>query len=300
MPSRRDVLAGPGALIGSATLAGCSGILGGGEEDPEDVGDDEQGNVSGDDEQENVGGDEAPAYVDWIPAREEAVVDFAAYRPADVRSVDDAPDTAFQTLEADVAPVSVADVEQVVDFWHSTVIEGDFEAAEMREAVVESDDAVTARGESYGGFERYAAAERDEEYGIRDGTVLTTPPEQFETTVDAHEGDADRLVEQRDDFEWVTRELGTAELVSGTVRFDSGARTTRLDDGEVATARRLAVSEGDSEGAMVLLFESADDVDEAAVSRPIEDDDRRTLEDVSVDGRLARASYTIATADLQL
>lgn len=298
MPSRRDVLAGSGALVGSAALAGCSGILGGGEEDPEDV-DDEDPEDVGDEDPEDVD-DEAPAYVDWIPAREEPVVDFAAYRPADVRSVDDVPDTAFQTLEADLAPVSVADVEQVVDFWLTTVIEGDFEAAEMREAVVESDDTVTARGESYGGFERYAAGERDEEYGIRDGTVLATPPEQFETTVDAHEGDADRLVEQRDDFERVTREFGTAELVSGTVRFDSEARTTRFDDGEVASARRLAVSEGDSEGAMLLLFEAADDVDEAAVSRLIEDDDRRTLGEVSVDGRLARASYTIATADLQL
>lgn len=197
------------------------------------------------------------------------------------------------------------DVEYLLSIGQSEVLIGSFDADDLVEEMeVSSTD-------GYGDFDVYTD-EADEE-GAEDALIATDGDylvrsgpsrfydygvrEQLELLIDTYNGDADRFVDTNDDFEQVIGEIESGDIVSATGVTESEAEE-REDGQTVGNASVMNIDGEDVVGTIVWLFKHEDGVDLEEMESDLEDDETIELDDISQDGRMVTAEFTMPTDEM--
>lgn len=271
MPTRRAVLAGLGATASAVALAGCNGNPLGGD-----------------------GGSPASEYTDWMPATDQDQFTFSVLAVGDLAGVDELPEG---MLPEQLYGVDVEDFDQNLSYSNADVLEGSFERETVRQGIENDLDLTLQEDGEYADFTRYGVDGLNVDLAIREGAVVIAPTDQLESVVDAERGETDRIVDASDDFDLLTTELGTGDLVSGSLRSSTGTESNFFGANELASGQRADVSDSDTEVTHVFVFGTEDDVDESGVRGRYENQSNTTDVSSSADGRVATVDYTVPTGD---
>lgn len=277
MQTRRQLLASCGVAAGATTLSGCSGLP---------FGDDDDGDG------------EPPAYTDWLPdvdagwLSDADAVTFGSTRVEDVATIEDVPDG---VVDDQILGLPVEEYERQTVLSSTTVLTGTFEASAIRDGIEDELGGSLESDGEYSDFQRYGGQIPDLTVGITDGVAVLSPPDAFESVVDASRGDADRLVDVHEDADRLATELGDGHVVVGRAGLGEDATTAFTRDGQVAAGNHFDVGGARTEQTRFVLFASADDADADAVRGEFED--RQDVSDLeaTTEGRLVRVTFTAPT-----
>lgn len=272
MHSRRSVLAGTGAVLGTAALGGCSVLDSGG------------------------GGDGGSAgYTDWFYESDADSATFSVAQYAEVTGIDGLPE---EFVPSQLIGIPIEDMDYAVNFGANSLYEGSFDADEFRSGLeTEGELTLEADGE-LDGYDMYAVAGLDYRVALRDGRAVLGATDSLEQFLDAGAGEVDRLVDTNDDADEFTDELGTSHSVDGRVKLSDDASPSEMRENVVAAGQNVNYGTDTVEFRQVVLFETEDGVDEEAVRSDYEDNDDLSDLSSSSDGRLATVTYTRPMSDL--
>lgn len=260
MRTRRSMLAGCGAVLGTATLAGCS-VLESGSGGP-------------------------PDYSDWFYAASAPHVGFTYLQLEEMLEVEGIGE-GF-TFEADLG-IPVERVNEQVRYRSSVVLWGAFSAEELTSGLEEAQELSLEPLDSTLGYQRYR--HDDSEYydlAVRDGAAVIGRERPVDPLLEAGEEGTDRLIDEHDDLDLLVNELGLDQQVSGTIELDDGSL---LPGAQVATGRTVEYGAEAHLIRRVVVFETESDVDEAGVRSEWAGEDRVQDLSTSTDGRLVIATY---------
>lgn len=269
MHSRRSVLAGCGAVIASAALSGCSVLDSGG------------------------GGSGRSDYTDWSYEADVDVASFNYLQYGELVSTDGLP---ADLLPGEVLGTPVEEFDYQVTFDSQRVYEGSFDAADFRTGLEEQlGGTLQADDDEREGYQLYSVSERPTRVGLQDGSAVVGTAEKFDAMIDAGAGERERLVDVQDDFDELTRRLGTRHAVNGRVKLSSDATFGR-EDAVVAAGSTTQFGADVTEFEEVVLFETAEDAETATEEDSIESNyaEVEGISDLSssVDGRVVTVSFT--------
>ncbi|WP_455448861.1 hypothetical protein [Natrinema thermotolerans] len=194
------------------------------------------------------------------------------------------------------------DVEYVLNVGRSEILTGSFDG----EAVVDG-MGFAAEG-SHGDFDLYTDDEEENAVIGTDGDILVKTSgngfsdvdarEEIEHLIDTASGDVDRFVDVNDDFDQVQSEVDTDHYVYVSGQTES-ATEDAADDTVVTTAITAELDGAETNGTYLLLYASEDGVDLEQAESDVENDlsEEATLGDVSQDGRLVTAEFTVPTEE---
>lgn len=270
MPTRRAVLAGVAGAASSTALAGCNGSPLGGD-----------------------GGSDASEYTDWMPtADDDDAVVFSAIGVADLADIEGVPDGMLPDQQYGV---DVENFDLNVRYLDADVFEGTFEPETIRDGIETDLDLTLQERDEYGDFQRYGVEGRGVAVALRSGAAIFAPSDQLESVVDAERGDGERIVDTNDEFDALTSELGTGDLVAGSLRFDADSDSQFFGENELASGQRAVAGDDDTEVTHVFVFTTEDDADESGIRQRYENQSNASDVSSSVDGRVATVGYTVPT-----
>lgn len=291
MQSRRDVLrmgAGVATVGGITSLAGCSNVpvVGSYFEDEVD-------------------------YTEWAydPAELEQRSLWVAYQ--DVGSIletDEVPDKGElrDNVTSDYSGALLADdVEIALSVGQSEILSGSFDGGDI------VDEMEFGSADNYGDFDVYTDSSGDEERDALvatdgDHLVRTTPApygevevrDELELLLDTYAEDADRYIDINGNFEQVDGELESGDIAFVNANTESSAEDAS-DDTTVAMGLVASVDGAEMNGTFASLYkaESGVDVDEAETQVTEIMGEETDVTDVSQDGRMVTAEYTVPTEE---
>lgn len=201
--------------------------------------------------------------------------------------------------------LSADDVEAVISVGQSEILTGSFDGGEVVDETGLSEEG------SYGDFELYADESGDEAVDVLvatdgDRLVRSAPSqhyefdarEELELLIDTYNGDVDGYIDVNENFERLHSELGTGDFGFMSARTESATEDS-ADDPVDAWGIVVTVDGAETNGTYVLVHTSESDVDLDEVESDIEENlsDEAELGDVSQDGRVVTAEYSVPTED---
>lgn len=294
MVSRRSVLLGA-ASAGVIGLAGCTRS--------------QRDQSTPSDSQSSGGstGPQSPRATSWAPASQSLPVRIHGTKAANVVEVEGSGITADQSVlgvaPADIDILTTIQTDSPVQY---TGLEGDFEAADVRESVTSTLSGSFQEQEPYNGYTRLSS--NSAVVGIRSGRLgFVQPPDgqAFEDMLDAREGATSTLPEVSDRVKRLSDAIGDGDIVD-IVALDPSGETAndseREPQDQVGEAYSIDVQPDMSPFVFCYLYREAD------VTAP--DDLRNRIDssfnatdsdptfDVTTDGALVTATGQIPTASL--
>ena len=303
MRSRRDVLrtgAGVVTIGGLTGLAGCSSVPVVGD-DSEDTDSSERSETeSSDDESDSLG------YTQWVYDPDEMDSDSMSISLADIDSIlsaDAYPDEDKSNLRDSVSEtfegeLEAAEIDSQLSVGYSAVVTGSFDPSDVLDAMSLSD------ADGYDDFDVYENDEDETTYFATDGDFLIVSEsfrffdhdgrEELEVLIDTYGGDTDRFTDTNDDFELLTDELGSGDIVTAS------GRTEAAGDGTVADGFAVAIDGEETSVQFVAVYEDEDAIDLDEIEREIESERGENVEvgDSSRDGRVVTVDYSVPTEEL--
>lgn len=271
MHSRRTFVTGCGAVLASAGLSGCNVLDSGG------------------------GGGSPSAYTDWSYEADADVATFSYLQYAEVASVEELPEG---FVDEEVLGIPIEEFDHEVRFQSHSVFEGSFDASEFRTGLEEEQGWTLEEDGEQSGYQFYGVSDQSMRIGLQDGRAVIGPSEEIGTFLDAGAGEVESLADVNDDFDELTSELGTGHSVSGRVKLSGDAQSFAMGETEVARGSTTQYGSDVTEATEVVLFETADDVDEESARSNYEDRDEISDLSSSVDGRAVTLTFTVQTDDL--
>lgn len=291
MKSRRDILrtgASVAAVGGIASLAGCSNvpIVGSYFEDGVD-------------------------YTEWAydPAELDKQSLWVTYQDiGTILETDEVPDKGElrDNVTSNYSGALLADdVEAAVSVGQSEILSGSFDGGDV------VDELEFSSAENYGDFDVYTDSSDE---GDNDALVATdgdylvrSAPTQYyehdvrdelELLIDTYTGDADRYLDVNGNFEQITNELESGEMAFVNAKAESTVEDAS-DDTTVAEGIVASIDGAETSGKYVLLYKSEEGVDLDRAESQAADSlgDKAEVNDVSQDGRMVTAEYTVPTED---
>lgn len=291
MKSRRDVLrtgASVATVGGIASLAGCSNVP--------VVGSYFEGGID---------------YTEWAydPAELDKQSLWVAYQDvATILETDEVPDKGElrDNVTNNYSGALLADdVEAAVSVGQSEILSGSFDGGDV------VDEMEFSSAENYGDFDVYtdSSDEGDDDALVAtdgDYLVRSAPTryyefdvrDELELLIDTYAGDADRYLDVNGNFEQINDELGSGEMAFVTAKTDSSVEDAS-DDATVAEGVVASIDGAETSGTYVFLYKSEDGVDLDRTESEVADSfgDDVEVNDVSQDGRMVTAEYTVSTED---
>lgn len=270
MHSRRSVLSGCGAVLGTAALGGCSVRNSGG------------------------GGDGGwPGYTDWLYVPDTDDTLFIVDQYAEVAGIDGLPD---ELVPDEVLGIPTEDVDHSVSFEWETLYEGSFDASQLRNAFESEEEFTVVADGELRGYDVYVVEETGQRIAFRDGRAVVGVHDSLERFLDTGAGEVDRLVDENDDANVLTAELDAGHSVRGDVKLSDDANTFNwLGEKVVAAGSNVEYGSDTAEFQEVVVFETEADVDEEATRSNFEGDDYWDVSSSS-DGRVVTVTYTRPTS----
>jgi hypothetical protein len=293
--TRRDVLkigaAGSLAVVGS--MAGCSGLLGGG------------------------GG---ASYKSWLYAPgtvgESDHYSFTVTDHQDIRDNEDELGDFYDLFEGqeDRFPLSTMDVDYdemnrslSVGDGTGTVVTGSFSGSDAVSELEDNDEFEDDEHEGYtvfvaGGGENATSAPRA--IGINGSTAVAArgsaftdgpePQDVVETLIDTDAGNEERYGEDNEDMNVVLNRVGSGSIVEGSTQEETEETNAEQGqfEGEVASGRRIRINGETTTNRQVLVFASSDDVNTNDIETWTETDTFDDVDNISISQSGRRITIT--------